>query len=179
MSASINTQKLYARKISKLRNTYKINDLNEFEKVMSKINTIDNDGVVKLYIASIIWWNKYVKKNIRTAEFQIIDYDVMKKYKNVMNEKSKKLSFDEGNALMTERQKKMLLPWDKIIQIRELINNDYGTSFEKLIVNLYTCIPPRRLELIYMYYVDKDDWESIVEDPNRNYCVNNGKIMFF
>lgn len=90
MSISVNTQKLYVRTISKLRNYYLINDLNDFDNVMSKLNTIENDRMIKLYIASIIWWDRCVQKNIDTAKFQRIDEDVMKKYGKVLSEKSKK-----------------------------------------------------------------------------------------
>lgn len=179
MSISVNTQKLYVRTISKLRNYYLINDLNDFDNVMSKLNTIENDRMIKLYIASIIWWDRCVQKNIDTAKFQRIDEDVMKKYGKVLSEKSKKISEIDESGKMTDKQEKKLLSWDKIIKIRETIMSTDDNFLEKMLICLYTYIPPRRLEYVYMYYIDEHHSKEFNEDLDKNYCIDDGIEIYF
>jgi hypothetical protein len=74
---------------------------------------------------------------------------------------------------LSEREKKQFLSWDKILEIKDQIFKSNSIK-DKMIIALYTLIPPRRtLDYAEMIYVVNEP-----EQTNKNYLIDNKKMIF-
>lgn len=172
------TQKLYVGKIGILRNKYSIKDLNNYDEVISKIKDF-SDTLIKCYMASIIWWNNNIKKNINTGEYQELNENTLKKYRKMMYNKTKTLQEIDESGKMTDKQKKKMILWQEVIKIRNKMLNEHPDSIDTLIIALYSFIPVRRLEYVNMLFIDKNHSKNFVGDDDKNYCVYTGRNIYF
>ena len=70
-----------------------------------------------------------------------------------MNTLTDKINYDrQDNKLISKKDKESFMNWNDIIAMR----NNITYSVERLIISLYTYIPPRKREDYYlMYYSNK------------------------
>lgn len=175
---SESSEKKYLSKIGILKNKYEVSDLNDYGDVMEKIKKLA-ENTIKLFIISIIWWDKNYTTNIKTGKYQKLDDKVLEKYGKRMKEISEKNNKSDKSGLMNGNQKEKMIPWKEIIDIRDRINKEKPNSLESVIVSLYSMVPPRRLDYANFVWIDEYDHDDFDEDDDTNYCVFTGKKMYF
>ena len=81
----------------------------------------------------------------------------------------------QENKRISKKDKESFMNWNDIIAIRNYITD----PFERLIISLYTYIPPRRREDYYlMYYSKKPLDEMSKTDTTKNYITSDRWFIF-
>lgn len=94
-----------------------------------------------------------------------------------LNIKLAKLKDEEQlntNNLLSEKEKKLFLPWDKILELEDAVKNTNINPIENLaIYYLYTQLPPRRLEYGSLIIQIEGEFEN---NKKKNYVVLDKKL---
>ena len=125
-----NSKKIYISRIKVLKKTFK--RPSDLENVNTLLKGLEESSLnTRLsYINTIIALKRY------SNAFNIDEDGYKKKQYQLINEREEKLTDDIQN--------KSVVPWEKLVEIREkYANADYG-GLEHLITSLYTLIPPLR-----------------------------------
>lgn len=142
-------------------------DYIDSDKVLSILNKKNvSDSFLKLSINAIMF---YFKQN------NIIDPITIEKYRKINWSLSKKYhDFIDKNE-NNEYQELNQISWEDVLSVRNKIENRSNT-YNKLIIGLYTYIPPRRLDYIYMYIASPD---FKMDDENKNFYYKKDGIGYF
>ena len=135
-------------------------------------------------------------KNINTARnlmssaligFDLLDdTDNKKKYNAVLQTLNEKKAELQREGVMTEKQKEAHVPWPRIIKLRRLLNREVRMSKlykrkpnktvitkiqRALLLNLYTLLPPTRLDWSDLEIVTQAQFDVIPDKSLKNYLL--------
>lgn len=141
--------------------------LNNSKKIIKTIETFtNNDNGRRKYLSSIM----SLITDKQSKIYQIYKNEFTK-YNNIVQDKL-------SDNLMTKNERDNILSWEIITnEIKPKILK-YGTTQEKLLISLYTNIPPRRNEFTQYLKIIKQDILPQKLDNNFNYIYyHTGKII--
>lgn len=147
---------------------------------VSNINTIiDNlknrglkNPTIKNYLNAFIW-HKRKSKNP--------DDKFIAKISQKISSINKSLVEKTESGVLTEREKKNMMHWDKIFKIYEKVkenkNNSNKSYLNFVLLTMYILFPPRRMQDYTHMYIYSDKYDK--NDISKNYYFpKTGKILF-
>ena len=140
---SASTKKTYDGRLKSLA----IKDYTNIDEVDKQIDKVENLGTRKSSCNALIYYYNSQSTLITNSD------KILELLHERLNTLSDKINYDrQENKLISKKDKEQFMNWNDIIAMR----NDITDPFERLIISLYTYIPPRRLEDYYlMYYSNK------------------------
>ena len=168
------TKKTYEGRLKSLA----ITDYTNIDEVNQQIDKVKNLGTKKSSCNALIYYyNSQSTPTSSSDQRSIPNSDkILKLLHDRINTLSDKINYDrQENKLISKKDKEQFMNWSDIISMR----NNITDPFERLIILLYTYIPPRRREDYYlMYYSNKTYDEMFKKDKTKNYITSDRWFIF-
>lgn len=149
--------------------------LNDVNAIMKKVNAMRSVNTQASYMSSIVGVLNTKKASLKYSKLHA-------EYKRLYLTIRKALTEQANTHKKSEKEKAYWMSWEDVIEKREELASEitedesHKTMLDHVVLSLYTYIPPRRNEYVYMWVVDSMEDAT---DNTRNYFVmNEDKFVF-
>lgn len=137
----------------------------DFEDIIKKVTDESKSWKTKIASIDSILWKLWLAKNE--------NLDLREKLITIRKEWIKEYDNERCKNKLNDKEKNNWIDWEDVLKIRDELKK----LKQKLILGLYTYQPPRRLvDYSEMYYVN--NFNAIIEEKNKNYCVGCHTFIF-